>query len=341
MTKNKLTDIPGIGAAAADLLQKAGFETTADVAKASPEALSAVKGFGPARAARTIEAAQSLAGTLPEPQTAGGGKADANAPAEPQAPSTPKVLEGAKEKEASTPSKPAPEMKSATPAKPDSPAKPTATAKPVASAKPAVSGKPANSGKPAARPTPPRQPSVARGAAIKRLVREPWYLVGLGIALLVAAGYAQETGLLEDFGLTKNPAAASVDQQTAAAPQAPEAQQQESSAENQAIETRSAEAQAPEAPQEVAAAPVAETEQVMKPVPEPAMPGVYRPFAYGYGPASDWAQGRTDGTLSMNFRGHPGVYGYPQPYPYHAPVPYALPYPVPGPYHALPGIGSY
>jgi len=304
MTKNKLTDIPGIGAAAADLLQKAGFETAADVAKASPEALSAVKGFGPARAARTIKGAQSLAGTLPDPRIAADNKAEASAPAKPQAPSTPKKLDDAHEKVSAARPKPAPDVKSAAATKPAVSEKPAAPAKPTASAQTAATAKPAEPVKPAIRPTPPRQPSVARGAAIKRLVREPWYLVGLGIAVMVAAGYAQETGLLKHFGLTENAATANVDQQTTAAV---EAQEQDSTA-----DTQSAETQAPEATEETAAAPIPETEQAMQPIPETAVPAVYRPFAYGYGPASEWTRGRADGSLAMQFSGRQGLYGYPQ-----------------------------
>jgi len=336
MTKNKMTDVPGIGAAAADLLQKAGFETADDIAKASPKALSAVKGFGPARAARVIEAAQSIAGTLPEPQTSVGDKTEADAPAEPQAPSTSRKLDTAKEKAATAESKPAPEAKAADPAKPAAPAKPTASAKPVATSQPVESGKPAASVKPTVQPSPPRQPSVARGAAVKRLIREPWYLVGLGIAAMVAAGYAQESGLLETFGLNEGSATASVAQQSATLPETTEAQEQGS-----AIEPQSAQDQAPEASEETADAPVPETELTMQPIPETAVPAVYRPFAYGYGPASEWAHDRADGHLSMRFNGYPGVYGYPQPYPFYGPVPFVLPHPAPGPYQAFPRISNY
>ena len=336
MTKNKLTDIPGIGAAAADLLQKAGFETATDIAKASTEALSAVKGFGPARAARTIEAAQSLAGTLPEPKIAADNKAEASAPAKPQAPSTPKKLDDAKEKEAAAQPKPAPEVKSAVTEKSAVPEKQAAPAKPTASAQPAAPADPAEPVKPATRPTPAPQPSVARGAAIKRLVREPWYLVGLGIAVMVAAGYAQETGLLKTFGLPESAVTASVDQQAAAVPDGAETQEQDPAAETQTAETK-----APEATEETAATPVPETDQTTQPIPETAVPAVYRPFTYGYGPASEWTRGRADGSLTMNFSGRQGHYGYPQPYPYYGPVPFALPHPVPGPYRAFPGIGTY
>lgn len=60
MTTNTLTDISGIGAAAAARLVEAGFTTVEDVAKASADVLGAVKGMGAARAARVIASAQSL-----------------------------------------------------------------------------------------------------------------------------------------------------------------------------------------------------------------------------------------------------------------------------------------
>jgi len=330
MTKNELTDIPGIGAAAADLLQKAGFEMATDIAKASPKALSAVKGFGPARAARVIEAAQSLTASLPEPE-ANSSKADSNAPAEPQAPATPKKLEEAKEKEAAPQSKPAVSEKTAATTKPTAAAKPASTTNPAESATPAVSVKPA------ARPAPTRQPSVARGAAFKRLVREPWYLVGFGIALMVGAGFAQQSGLIDPFGPTESPVEVGTDEETDVLSEAPEEQQPDSVPETGAAGVATA-----ETPDEQAAQASPQAEQPRQYAkPESAVPAVYRPFAYGYGPASEWAQGRADGSLVMNFYGRQGLYGYPQWYSYYGPAPFALPHPVAGPYQAFPGIGTY
>lgn len=63
MATNTLTDISGIGAAAAARLVEAGFNTVEDVAKASVDVLGAVKGMGTARAARVIASAQSLLDT--------------------------------------------------------------------------------------------------------------------------------------------------------------------------------------------------------------------------------------------------------------------------------------
>ncbi len=62
MEPHVLTDIPGIGAAAAAQLQDAGFKTPTDIAAATPERLGVVKGFGPARSAKIIAAAEKLLG---------------------------------------------------------------------------------------------------------------------------------------------------------------------------------------------------------------------------------------------------------------------------------------
>ena len=55
--------IPGIGSSTAKLLKASGFKTVESIAKATPEALSTVRGFGPIRALRVIEAATALVGT--------------------------------------------------------------------------------------------------------------------------------------------------------------------------------------------------------------------------------------------------------------------------------------
>ena len=66
---NTLTDISGIGAAAAAKLTEAGFRTVEDVANATPEALGAVPGFGAARAAKVIDAASALSDTGAETES--------------------------------------------------------------------------------------------------------------------------------------------------------------------------------------------------------------------------------------------------------------------------------
>ena len=55
-----LTDVSGIGPAAAALLTAAGIKTAEDLADASVAEISAVKTFGPARAALVKEAASTL-----------------------------------------------------------------------------------------------------------------------------------------------------------------------------------------------------------------------------------------------------------------------------------------
>ncbi len=55
-----LTNLKGIGATAAASLSEAGFTTIDEVAKATPESLGKVRGFGPSRAKKVIEAAKAL-----------------------------------------------------------------------------------------------------------------------------------------------------------------------------------------------------------------------------------------------------------------------------------------
>ena len=55
-----LTEIPGIGPAAAAVLKEKGFKNAEAIAKASPTALGAVPGFGPVRTGQTIAAAIAL-----------------------------------------------------------------------------------------------------------------------------------------------------------------------------------------------------------------------------------------------------------------------------------------
>ncbi len=55
-----LTNLKGIGATAAASLTEAGFTTIDEVAKATPESLGKIRGFGPSRAKKVIEAAKAL-----------------------------------------------------------------------------------------------------------------------------------------------------------------------------------------------------------------------------------------------------------------------------------------
>ena len=55
-----IENIPGIGGSTAQLLKDGGFKTIKSIAQATPEELSAVRGFGPIRALRVIEAATAL-----------------------------------------------------------------------------------------------------------------------------------------------------------------------------------------------------------------------------------------------------------------------------------------
>jgi len=66
-----IENIPGIGESTAQLLKNAGFKTVQSIAKATPESLSVVRGFGPIRALRIIEAATALlnSGTKPQKQS--------------------------------------------------------------------------------------------------------------------------------------------------------------------------------------------------------------------------------------------------------------------------------
>lgn len=63
MARPKLTDVPGIGEATADLLAASGIRGAKTLAGASSEKLAAVRGFGPARAAAVQKAAKGLLGS--------------------------------------------------------------------------------------------------------------------------------------------------------------------------------------------------------------------------------------------------------------------------------------
>jgi predicted RecB family nuclease len=63
MAKPKLTDVPGIGEATADLLAESGIRSVKTLAGVSSEKLAAVRGFGPARAAAVQKAAKGVLGS--------------------------------------------------------------------------------------------------------------------------------------------------------------------------------------------------------------------------------------------------------------------------------------
>jgi hypothetical protein len=65
MSETNITELSGIGGKTADALRDAGFETVQDIAASTPEALSQVKGFGPARAQRLIDDAKAMASEAP------------------------------------------------------------------------------------------------------------------------------------------------------------------------------------------------------------------------------------------------------------------------------------
>jgi NAD-dependent DNA ligase len=86
MSKQQITNIPGIGAATARVLVDAGFPSVEAIAKASEDKLAVVPGFGPSRAAVVIAAARDLVasessqragGAEPSPKS-GKGKKDKN-----------------------------------------------------------------------------------------------------------------------------------------------------------------------------------------------------------------------------------------------------------------------
>lgn len=58
-----LTNIPGIGEATAEILGEHGYKNCEDIAKATPEELAEVHGFGVVRAQRVIAMAQDLVAT--------------------------------------------------------------------------------------------------------------------------------------------------------------------------------------------------------------------------------------------------------------------------------------
>ena len=86
MAKTPITNINGIGPAAAALLADAGFTSVEDVSRAKPEQIAAIRGFGPVRASKLIAAAQGMVGSsrLSESRPARSKAAPAEAPAKPK-----------------------------------------------------------------------------------------------------------------------------------------------------------------------------------------------------------------------------------------------------------------
>ncbi len=86
---HELTQISGIGDAAAGRLSDAGFATIEDIARATPESLGAVHGFGPARAATIIAAARGLVDVDEAEEAA----AEIEAPAAPEPEADPIIVD--------------------------------------------------------------------------------------------------------------------------------------------------------------------------------------------------------------------------------------------------------
>lgn len=90
MSETNLNALPGIGGKTEALLRDAGFDNVTAIAGASVDDLSAVKGFGPARAQRLIDSAKEILAaseTPATPETAA--QPDAKADREPAATVTP------------------------------------------------------------------------------------------------------------------------------------------------------------------------------------------------------------------------------------------------------------
>ncbi|MCB1736423.1 MAG: helix-hairpin-helix domain-containing protein [Gammaproteobacteria bacterium] len=91
-----ITDVPGIGPAAAELLASAGIKTADALAKASVAEISAVKTFGPIRAAQVKVAATELLSSAVKPEAK---RKTAKTTAKPETKSdTSKPAKGAKKK---------------------------------------------------------------------------------------------------------------------------------------------------------------------------------------------------------------------------------------------------
>jgi hypothetical protein len=72
MARLKITDVPGIGAVTAERLATGGIRTVSALAKAAPEKIDAIPGFGPARTAAVKAAVAQLVGesaAASEPRT--------------------------------------------------------------------------------------------------------------------------------------------------------------------------------------------------------------------------------------------------------------------------------
>ncbi len=83
--KPSLTAVRGIGRSTADVLAEHGIHSVADLAAAKSEAIAAIPGFGPARAAEVIKAASTLLASGPPP-SAGAEGIEASCTPSPKAP---------------------------------------------------------------------------------------------------------------------------------------------------------------------------------------------------------------------------------------------------------------
>ncbi|HEA46784.1 MAG TPA: hypothetical protein ENH97_00025 [bacterium] len=61
-TKIKLTELPGVGAKSAQVLEEAGFKNVVDIAQSKIEDLTKVKGIGKKSAEKILKAAKDLIG---------------------------------------------------------------------------------------------------------------------------------------------------------------------------------------------------------------------------------------------------------------------------------------
>jgi len=239
MEKPTLTDIKGVGKAAAERLIEAGYTRIDDIAGADPLKLGAVPGFEGERAQHTIDAAKILAGdeddivtpailpaktevidmtddktedktTPTETAKAEAPKAEAPKAAAPKA-AAPKAA--APKAATKAPAKKAPAKKAAakkpaakTQAKAEVKAAPKGAAKadapkpaPKAEAKPAATA----AAKPAAKPaaTSVAKPTPAN-ANTPSIFKEPGYIAAGVILVLAVYGFAQQSSIQEYLGLS-------------------------------------------------------------------------------------------------------------------------------------------
>jgi len=302
MKKPSLTDIQGIGKAAAVRLTEAGYITIDRVAETTPEKLSTVSGFAKERALRTIAAAKALCGDdaptgdmaqreIMPPEI----KPSENKPVAKTAQETPPQADPSPAKTAE------PQTRTPEPIKPE-PAKPVlapvVAALPVTKPSPKPSPKPTPKAAPkAAQDVPPRAtPSHPANTPASRF-KEPGYIAAGVLVILAVYGFAQQPGVQQYMGFSSTTdnldTAPSVATLTTPA--------------DQAVPTPPQASPAAPTPAQTTARPASAPQTILPPAPLGPYASYQRGFNYalnGYGGAQGNGQtvGQTRFSLNFNSR---------------------------------------